>query len=516
LVDQRTISEAREAATAARLALQATSRAEALRGELVAMPELERELAKTQASLMDREARKGRVEHELAEENEHTSEVRRDGPDARCLRCRRAYGNQFSTILAEFEATIKRLAEESERLDASLSELRPGDAALSTRLAELRRKEGELASLAVSERTPTDIDELTRRLQQLTVSVETLETQRSDLIARSKVIRADRLAASELEGARNRAADSVARIEAEVELLASQVAKRAPDRYDPESHQRAVEDLAEARAAEEACSRLGALAESVELGERREDAALSALREAQEEVAKCVATVDALAAEALPLDEARERVETLTNDLQEAQATLSELNQTRVRSQKDLETALRAARREQRRLRAAQLEMRTVKVAAEGLGEYALEAQRRAIPRLETETAELLVRLSGGAYSDVRLDDRAALTLLDAGEQRPLERFSGGEQDMAYLCLRLALSRTFAASRGADPGMLILDEVFGSQDLDRRSRLLEYLRRLEEEFEQVFVISHFDDVTAACDVQFEVQKTGGISEVVPV
>jgi DNA repair exonuclease SbcCD ATPase subunit len=63
---------------------------------------------------------------------------------------------------------------------------------------------------------------------------------------------------------------------------------------------------------------------------------------------------------------------------------------------------------------------------------------------------------------------------------------------------------------------VILDEVFGSQDLDRRSTLLEYLRRLEEEFEQVFVISHFGDVTAACDVQFEMQKTGGISEVVPV
>ena len=160
--------------------------------------------------------------------------------------------------------------------------------------------------------------------------------------------------------------------------------------------------------------------------------------------------------------------------------------------------------------------MRTVKVAAEGLREYALEAQRRQIPRLETETAELLTRLSGGAYNDVKLDDRAALTLLDAGKHRPLERFSGGEQDMAHLCLRLALSRTFAASRGTDPGLIILDEVFGSQDLERRTTLLEHLGRLEEEFEQIFVISHFDDVTAAADVQFEVRKTSGVSEILPV
>ena len=519
LADQKAIGEAREGATAAALAQQAASRAEALRGELAPMPELERESAKTQASLVELEARKGRVERELAEETEHASEVRRDGPDAKCLRCRRAYGDQFSTILAEFEATIERLAAEGEKLDKRLPELRHSDAAFSTRVAELRRKEGELASLTVPEKSPTDVDEWRGRLEQLTGSVETLETARSELIARIETIRGDLRGASELEAARNRAAETVAQIETEVELLESQLAKRAPESYDPEAHQLAVDDLDKARAAEETCRRLGALAESVELRERGDAAAQAGLGEAQSEIAKRAAAVEALSAETQPLDEARKRVEALTNELQEAQAAQSALNQTLVRFEKDLEaaeTGLRSARRERRRLRAAQLEMRTVKVAAEGLGEYALEAQRRAIPRLETETAELLARLSGGAYSDVRLDDRAALTLLDAGEHRPLERFSGGEQDMAHLCLRLALSRTFAASRGTDPGMIILDEVFGSQDLDRRGTLLDYLGRLEEEFEQVFMISHFDDVTAACDVQFEVLKDVGVSRIVAV
>jgi exonuclease SbcC len=519
LMGQNAIADARQAAAAAAQAQQAASRAEALRGELVAMKELEREAAKTQVKLMELETRKAHAESELTEEAEHASEVRRDGPDAKCLRCRRAYGDQFASILDEFNATIERLTKEINTLEKQLAKTRTRDAELSLRIAGLRRKEGELASLGTPEKPPPDADELNRQLEQLTNSAKTLETKREILTAHCKKIRKDLQKASALEATRKRADAACSKIEAEVELLGRQLAERTPESYEPEAHQRAVQELAEARVAEETSRRLAAVADSVELCEHRAAAAQSTLAETKTGVAQHVAAVEALKAKTQPLGEARERVEALTNELQESQTGLSDLSQTQVRLKKDLETAetaLRSARREQRRLRSAQLEMRTVKVAAEGLREYALEAQRRAIPRLETETAELLARLSGGAYNDVKLDDRAALTLLDAGEHQPLDRFSGGEQDMAHLCLRLALSRTFAASRGTDPGLIILDEVFGSQDLDRRSTLLEHLGRLEKEFEQVFVISHFDDVAAAADVQFEVRKTSGVSEILPV
>jgi exonuclease SbcC len=79
------------------------------------------------------------------------------------------------------------------------------------------------------------------------------------------------------------------------------------------------------------------------------------------------------------------------------------------------------------------------------------------------------------------------------------------------------LSRTFASQRGADPGLIILDEVFGSQDVDRRQALLEHFRQLETVFGQVFIVSHFDDVANACDTQVHVTRAGKISraEIVP-
>jgi exonuclease SbcC len=519
LAGQGAIGAAREAAAAAVLAQQNVSRSEALRGELAALKTLERDSAKTQSLLMELETRKGHAQRELSEESEHASEVRRDGPDAKCLRCRRAYGDQFTNILSEFNATIDRLTTEVATLERQLTETRPRETKLSAQIAELRRKEGELASLGANEVEPAKANDAKQRLAELTEAAIKLEGRRAELTTAGNATRSELKAATMLETALKHAADGCARIEAEVQLLSGQLAERTPETYDPRAHQDAIGELSEARTAEETCRRLGALAESVELCEHRDTATQTALTEATTDVARRTEALTSLSAEVQPLAEAREHVETLAQELQEAQSALSQLTQTQVRHKKNLEmaeTALRNARREQRRLRDAQVEMRIVKIAADGLHDYALEAQRRAIPRLETETSELLARLSGGAYNDVKLDDHAALALLDAGEHRALERFSGGEQDMAHLCLRLALSRTFAASRGTDPGMIILDEVFGSQDLERRKTLLAHLGQLEEEYDQVFVISHFDDVTEAADVQFEVRKTAGVSEILPV
>ena len=519
IADQQRAAHARQLAAAAVREQRVAARANALRDELAAMPEVERELADGQAALADMQGQLARVELELAEETQHAQDVRRDGPDAKCLRCRRSYGQQYSEILAEFEATVDRLSVEQRELDDAVALRQKADVALSAQLAELRRKEGELESLPAPEHPLQDPKDLEIQLDELNATVSAHGARRSELIGRIEMLRENVTTASMAEASHGRAADLVDQLDAEMQRLGVQLEQQSTAPYDSGSHQGAVNELELAREAETELRRLAPIAQGVELCERRRAAAGAALDDAEAELARRAAALEALSAAVEPLDEARVRVEELTEQWQTAEARLAELGHEQVRRVKDVEAAegaLRTARREQRRLRAAQLDMQVVQAAADGLAEYALGAQRRAIPRLEQEMAELLARLSGGAYTDVRLDDRAAVTVLDAGEHRPLGRFSGGEQDLAHLCLRLALSRTFAASRGTEPGLIILDEVFGSQDLERRATLFEYLGRLEDEFEQVFVISHFDDVTARCDVQFEVRKTRGVSEVLPV
>jgi exonuclease SbcC len=123
---------------------------------------------------------------------------------------------------------------------------------------------------------------------------------------------------------------------------------------------------------------------------------------------------------------------------------------------------------------------------------------RRVRPQLEDLTSELVRTITEGKYDGVRLDDDYGITVED-GEMGyfPISEFSGGERDVISLSARLALSRLIGAQAANPPSFLVLDEVFGSLDRERRSNVLELLGNLAgsaEAFRQLFVISHVDDV----------------------
>ena len=69
---------------------------------------------------------------------------------------------------------------------------------------------------------------------------------------------------------------------------------------------------------------------------------------------------------------------------------------------------------------------------------------------------------------------------------------SGGEEDMANLALRLAISQMIAERAGQPLSLLVLDEIFGSLDEERRSAVLELLRGLADRFPQVILITHIE------------------------
>jgi len=76
---------------------------------------------------------------------------------------------------------------------------------------------------------------------------------------------------------------------------------------------------------------------------------------------------------------------------------------------------------------------------------------------------------------------------------------SGGEEDLANLVLRLAISQMIAERAGQSFSLLILDEVFGSLDEARRFNVVELLRGLQDRFEQVILITHIEPVREGMD-----------------
>lgn len=131
----------------------------------------------------------------------------------------------------------------------------------------------------------------------------------------------------------------------------------------------------------------------------------------------------------------------------------------------------------------------------------------RIAPALSELAGKGLESMTGGRYSDVQLDENYEMMVEDQGEMYPLSRFSGGESDLANLCLRLAISRIIADRTGASPvNLLILDEIFGSQDQNRKRSVMNALSRLSGQFRQIFLITHIEDVKDSLNYVIRVEE----------
>jgi exonuclease SbcC len=113
---------------------------------------------------------------------------------------------------------------------------------------------------------------------------------------------------------------------------------------------------------------------------------------------------------------------------------------------------------------------------------------------------EILEEVSG-KYSLLKIDDDFNIMVEDEGEYYPISRYSGGEVDMIAVSVRVAISEYLMrfGPEGENYSFIILDEVFGSQDLEHREKMINMLRSLEERFPQIIAISHFSDVQGQFD-----------------
>ena len=118
-------------------------------------------------------------------------------------------------------------------------------------------------------------------------------------------------------------------------------------------------------------------------------------------------------------------------------------------------------------------------------------------PDLSDLASSFLRDLTNGRYTELELNEDYGATLLDDGDPKTV--ISGGEEDIANLALRLAISQMIAERAGQPLSLLVLDEIFGSLDEDRRSAVVDLLRSLADRFPQVILITHIDSVRDGFD-----------------
>jgi exonuclease SbcC len=151
-------------------------------------------------------------------------------------------------------------------------------------------------------------------------------------------------------------------------------------------------------------------------------------------------------------------------------------------------------------------------------GEFDRYVARHVGPLLAETTERMLSQVTNGKYDHIQFDENYGIEVFDGEEAFPLAGFSGGERDVVALCARLALSEVVGSAALRPPRFLVLDEVFGSLDGERRTQLLETLGTLAHggHFHQMFIISHVDDVqqSPVMSEAWTVEERDGVSRVI--
>ena len=125
------------------------------------------------------------------------------------------------------------------------------------------------------------------------------------------------------------------------------------------------------------------------------------------------------------------------------------------------------------------------------LAEFKTKLNSKVAPRISDIASTMYAQITKGKYQHIEVSNDFDFYIYDEGKKYPIERFSGGEIDLANLVLRIAISKTLSELSGANSiEFLAFDEVFGSQDDSRRMEILEAFHTIKEQYRQIFLISH--------------------------
>ncbi|MCK4332467.1 MAG: SMC family ATPase [Thermoplasmatales archaeon] len=207
----------------------------------------------------------------------------------------------------------------------------------------------------------------------------------------------------------------------------------------------------------------------------------------------------------------KRRVETLRNELDSSLKTFQEkkdrLNEAKidlVKKESDKKSVLQGIKNLQQKIKELEEFKKRIKeekknvqhlsMLNEIMSSFRTYLISQIRPTLSLYASELFDQLTDGKYSEIELDENYNLIVYDNGVPHNIERFSGGEEDLANLCIRLAISEVITEKAGSVFNFIILDEIFGSQDNIRKQNIIKALSSFSSKFRQIFLITHIEEI----------------------
>ena len=286
--------------------------------------------------------------------------------------------------------------------------------------------------------------------------------------------------------------------------------------YDAERHNAVRTELARLEPVALAAATLSARADRAEALVGEAEIAEKALSAREEYVKQLGDAVKAQGFSEPKFQAARERHDRAAHALRAAELAVAETRGELVAAESAVrETERRAAERaaRERTIAGRKVELRLHNELDRAFSDLRAELNAAMRPEIGALASGFLSDLTDARYDEVDLDEDYRVVVLDEGVPKPV--ISGGEEDVANLVLRLAISQMIAERAGQPLSLLVLDEIFGSLDESRRQHVLALLRRLGDRFPQVILITHIEQVRDGLDrvIRVSYDATTGVSVV---
>lgn len=505
--------------------------------------ELEKELERLEklraSAIAGADAEAKSVQQQMREIEKRRQNVEALGPDGECPVCTRRLGDEFSSVVKHFDmelqeaerrlqAALSRKAEaerDTEAIDqcrANLQEARNDLQQYRERLArlqeQLRQRDGWLQE---AQNLQKQIDDLSRQREQIASSYDAQEHERirqqvEELQPLAQQAMAERQVwlerRSQWQREMARVQDAIKQLRATLGQLqktlqaAENELQQLPTGYDATLHDRLRREMTDLQPVWDEALRLHPIAQRLPDLQARSGEVQDALQKAKEQLEQAHRKLQELAYDEEEYQQVMSQFAVCESALRDAETQVRVL-QERVKQREEQVAVLeeqwqrvQVHLRELRELQRAVLRDETVR---NWLRSFADLLNGEVVPELQERAGELLNLLTDGRYTQLKISEEFEFTLYD--EDRPKPIISGGEEDIVNLSLRLAMAEMICERSGQPLGLLVLDEVFGSLDTDRRENTLQLLRRLRDRFDQIIIISHIEEIQAGADRCLQVE-----------
>ena len=420
------------------------------------------------------ETRRTELLKQYEEVKEQRDQIVQLGPEGTCPTCKRPLGAEYESVLAILDRQLEVITGDGRYFRHRLEQLAQPP-------AKLKEAEGAREGvLEESRRASAHAGELRAQAE---------ERARATL---------------ELAAARGRAHDLERRLRAR------------PGGYDPARHDALRAELAKLEPVALERAALEERARRAESFVREATRAEQQLSVSERRVRELTEAVQAEGFSEAEYKQAKERYDRAMGALREAELAVVESRGVLNRAEDDVrEVARRERERAERGRQIAELKarQRLHNELDRSFSDLRGELNARMRPEIAELASGFLADLTDGRYDELELTEDYTVTVLEDGVPKPV--ISGGEEDLANLVLRLAISQMIAERAGQPLTLLVLDEIFGSLDENRRRQVIGLLRRLADRFPQVVLITHIEQVREGLDrvIRVEYDAARGMSVV---